>query len=57
MTTDQGEDANSIAGSHCVQTTRGQEGAASGTANQRAVIVFRYDGTYWYQVGTSGWVT
>lgn len=31
--------------------------AASGTTDQRAVIEFFYDGTYWYQTGTSGWIT
>ena len=31
--------------------------AASGTASQRSIIKFFYDGTYWLQTGTSGWVS
>lgn len=31
--------------------------AASGTANQRAVIRFFFDGVFWFQTGTSGWVS
>jgi hypothetical protein len=29
--------------------------AASGTANQKAIITFECDGTDWYQQGSSGW--
>lgn len=31
--------------------------ASSGTANQKAFIVFRFDGFNWYQVGVCAWVS